>query len=63
MKYNITQWVLLLVLALTIWAFWLTQVECAWCPTYTCYGAGCPSGCFCLIPPGEVSGNCYSVVP
>lgn len=35
--------------------------ECAWCPTYTCFGGDCPQGCVCLIPSGEMSGNCISL--
>ena len=35
---------------------------CEWCPSYPCYGSGsCSSGCYCLIPSGELEGTCYSI--
>lgn len=33
--------------------------ECAWCPTYTCYGS-CAGDCFCLKEGLDVSGKCFS---
>ncbi len=36
------------------------RAECAWCPSYACYGS-CAGDCVCLIPGGEVSGRCVSL--
>ena len=35
------------------------EAECAYCPTYPCYGS-CGTGCLCLKKGGEISGECFS---
>lgn len=36
--------------------------DCAWCPTYDCYGGDCPKGCKCITPSGSAgAGRCHSV--
>lgn len=37
-----------------------SKAECAWCPSYTCYGP-CLGDCVCVTPPGQMGGSCYGV--
>jgi len=37
------------------------EALCTWCPSYSCYGGGCGSGCVCVTGPGQFSGKCYGI--
>lgn len=38
------------------------KAECAYCPNLVCYGSdGCPDGCNCFFPSGEMQGSCVSI--
>ena len=53
----------LIVLAALVAGVLLTpkqQVECAWCPSYRCYGP-CGGNCQCVTWGGESGGHCVSV--
>lgn len=54
---------LLILAALTILGLATVRsksAECAWCPTYACYGP-CPGKCACVTPAGEFSGKCVGI--
>ena len=54
---------LLLLSALTIAGLAIVKsksAECAWCPTYACYGP-CLGKCACVTPAGEFSGKCVGI--
>ena len=42
---------------------WVSKADCAYCPSFTCYGPGqCGSfGCVCLKPPNSIRGSCVSI--
>jgi len=38
------------------------KAQCAWCPSYTCYGANsCGYGCSCVTTGGQAGGQCVSI--
>lgn len=38
------------------------KAECAWCPSYKCYGSNsCGGSCSCVTIGGEMGGQCVSV--
>lgn len=37
-----------------------SRAECAYCPSFKCYGS-CTGGCVCIKGPGKAWGHCYSV--
>jgi hypothetical protein len=39
-----------------------STAECVFCPAITCMDSMiCGPGCFCLIPPGGITGSCWSI--
>jgi hypothetical protein len=56
---------LLIAATVTLGALYaMPRVACAWgyCPSYRCAGQGaCGSGCVCMIPGGELWGQCVSL--
>lgn len=53
---------LMILLALVSGLFLLPskKAECAWCPSYKCYGP-CGGSCQCVTFGGEFGGHCVSV--
>ena len=44
----------------TLAVFAVRSAHCAWCPPIACFNqAACGPGCVCVLPPGEVAGECW----
>lgn len=65
MKTRKTNWVVLAIMvaitAIAAFALKSKDGECAWCPSYACFGSCFSQGCVCVTPPGETKGSCYGV--
>ena len=60
-KWDIAFFVLMLMIVAMI-SMKASYAECAWCPSYACYGPNsCGGQCVCVTGPGGGGGSCYSV--